>query len=83
MALPTAAALLRLAPAAWAAGEAVPPEEALPLYIRDKVAQTTDERMLIKAQQIALAEQAAQLAQAAQASEAVQTLHDVSPTIKP
>ena len=53
MALPTAAALLRLAPAAWAAGEAVPPEEALPLYIRDKVAQTTDERMLIKAQQTA------------------------------
>ena len=53
MALPTAAALLRLAPAAWAAGEAVPPEEALPLYIRDKVAQTTDERMQIKAQQAA------------------------------
>jgi tRNA threonylcarbamoyladenosine biosynthesis protein TsaB len=53
MALPTAAALLRLAPAAWAAGEAVPPEEALPLYIRDKVAQTTDERMHIKALQAA------------------------------
>jgi tRNA threonylcarbamoyladenosine biosynthesis protein TsaB len=53
MALPTAAALLRLAPAAWAAGQAVPPEEALPLYIRDKVAQTTDERMQIKAQQAA------------------------------
>ena len=53
MALPTAAALLRLAPAAWAAGAAVPPEEALPLYIRDKVAQTTDERMQIKAQQTA------------------------------
>jgi tRNA threonylcarbamoyladenosine biosynthesis protein TsaB len=51
MALPTAAALLRLAPAAWAAGAAVPPEEALPLYIRDKVAQTTDERMQIKAHQ--------------------------------
>jgi len=51
--LPTAAALLRLAPAAWAAGLAVPPEEALPLYIRDKVAQTTDERMQIKAQQAA------------------------------
>jgi tRNA threonylcarbamoyladenosine biosynthesis protein TsaB len=51
--LPTAAALLRLAPAAWAAGEAVPPEKALPLYIRDKVAQTTDERMQIKAQQAA------------------------------
>ena len=58
LALPTAAALLRLAPAAWAAGLAVPPEEALPLYIRDKVAQTTDERLQIKAQQ------AAQLAQA-------------------
>jgi len=53
MALPTAAALLRLAPAAWAAGQAVPPEAALPLYIRDKVAQTTDERMQIKAQQTA------------------------------
>ncbi len=53
MALPTAAALLRLAPVAWAAGAAVPPEDALPLYIRDKVAQTTDERMQIKAQQAA------------------------------
>ncbi len=41
-------------PAAWAAGQAVPPEEALPLYIRDKVAQTTDERMQIKAQQAAV-----------------------------
>ena len=51
MALPTAAALVRLAPTAWAAGWAVPPEEALPLYIRDKVAQTTEERMHIKAQQ--------------------------------
>ena len=50
MALPTAAALVRLAPAAWAAGLAVPPEEALPLYIRDKVAQTTDERLQLKAQ---------------------------------
>ena len=55
LALPTAAALLRLAPAAWAAGLAVPPEEALPLYIRDKVAQTTEERMHIKAAQLAQA----------------------------
>ena len=55
LALPTAAALLRLAPAAWAAGLAVPPEEALPLYIRDKVAQTTDERLQIKAAQLAQA----------------------------
>ncbi|QNP58663.1 tRNA (adenosine(37)-N6)-threonylcarbamoyltransferase complex dimerization subunit type 1 TsaB [Paenacidovorax monticola] len=43
-ALPTAAALLRLAPALLAAGGAVPPAEALPRYIRDKVAQTTAER---------------------------------------
>jgi tRNA threonylcarbamoyladenosine biosynthesis protein TsaB len=83
MALPTAAALLRLAPAAWAAGEAVPPEEALPLYIRDKVAQTTDERMLIKAQQTALAEQAAQHAQATQVNDAAHAQQAVTPTIKP
>lgn len=52
-ALPTAAALLRLAPQAWARGLAVPPEEALPLYIRDKVAQTTDERLHAKQQALA------------------------------
>jgi tRNA threonylcarbamoyladenosine biosynthesis protein TsaB len=44
VALPTAAALLRLAPAAWADGEAVSPEQVQPLYVRDKVAQTTAER---------------------------------------
>ncbi len=44
-ALPTASALLRLAPALWAAGQAVPAQQAMPLYIRDKVAQTTAERM--------------------------------------
>jgi tRNA threonylcarbamoyladenosine biosynthesis protein TsaB len=43
-ALPTAAALLRLAPALLAAGRAVAAADALPLYIRDKVAQTTQER---------------------------------------
>ena len=48
-ALPTAAALLRLAPALWAQGRAVPAEEALPRYIRDKVAQTTAERAAEKA----------------------------------
>lgn len=42
--LPTARALLRLAPAALAGGGAHPAAEALPLYIRDKVAQTTEER---------------------------------------
>ena len=42
--LPTAQALLRLAPALLAAGSAVPADAALPRYIRDKVAQTTAER---------------------------------------
>lgn len=43
-ALPTAQALLQLAPAAIAAGGLLAPEHALPLYVRDKVAQTTAER---------------------------------------
>ncbi len=43
-ALPTAAALLRLAPGLLAAGHAVAAQDALPLYVRDKVAQTTAER---------------------------------------
>jgi tRNA threonylcarbamoyladenosine biosynthesis protein TsaB len=41
---PTAAALLRLAPQLLAAGGAVAAQDALPSYIRDKVAQTTAER---------------------------------------
>ena len=49
-ALPTAAALFRLAPALWAQGQAVPAEQAMPLYIRDKVAHTTAEREVLKAQ---------------------------------
>ena len=47
-ALPTAAAMLRLAPAMLAAGLGVPAEQALPLYVRDKVAQTTAERAALK-----------------------------------
>ena len=47
-AMPTAQALLRLAPFAWSQGLAVLPEQALPLYIRDKVAQTTQERAQLK-----------------------------------
>lgn len=48
-ALPTAAALLRLAPALLAAGAAVAARHALPHYIRDKVAQTSEERAAAKA----------------------------------
>ena len=40
--------MLRLAPAMMAAGEAREASQALPLYIRDKVALTTDERAEVK-----------------------------------
>lgn len=48
-ALPTASALLRLAPRRVAAGQCVPASQVLPLYVRDKVAKTTQERALEKA----------------------------------
>ena len=48
-ALPTASAMLRLAPALMAAGLALPADQALPVYVRDKVAKTTQERLLEKA----------------------------------
>lgn len=44
LAMPTAAALLRLAPALWQQGAAVDAALLLPHYVRDKVAQTTAER---------------------------------------
>jgi len=47
-ALPTATAMLRLAPAMLAAGLGVAADQALPLYVRDKVAQTTAERAALK-----------------------------------
>lgn len=49
VALPTATALLRLAPALLAAGGGLPASDALPRYIRDKVAQTTAERAALRA----------------------------------
>lgn len=48
-AAPTAAAMLRLAPQLLAMGGAVAAQDALPTYIRDKVAQTTAERAAAKA----------------------------------
>lgn len=47
--LPTATAMLRLAPQLAASGHCVAADQALPLYVRDKVAQTTVEREEIKA----------------------------------
>ncbi len=46
---PTAAALLHLAPGLIAAGQLVDAASALPLYVRDKVAFTTDERAQARA----------------------------------
>lgn len=48
-ALPRADALVPLAYQAWALGEVVDASQALPLYVRDKVAQTTAERAAAKA----------------------------------
>lgn len=48
-ALPTATALLRLAPQLLAGGGAIAADQALPLYVRDKVAKTTAERAAEKA----------------------------------
>lgn len=54
-ALPTATAMLRLAPALAARGCCVPADQALPLYVRNKVAQTTVERAQVKADKLAAA----------------------------
>ena len=43
-----ASALLRLAQADWRAGKAVPADQAMPLYLRDKVALTTAERAQVQ-----------------------------------
>ena len=53
-ALPRASAMLPLARALWAQGGAVAAAHALPLYLRDKVAQTTLERAAIRAAKEAL-----------------------------
>ena len=47
---PAASALLVLAAPLLAAGQALPADQALPLYVRDKVAQTTAERLAARAQ---------------------------------
>ncbi len=57
-AMPTATALLNLAPALLAQGLAVAAQDALPLYIRDKVAKTTAEREAEKSAQAAAAQAA-------------------------
>jgi tRNA threonylcarbamoyladenosine biosynthesis protein TsaB len=43
-----AAALLQLAAQAWHRGEGLQADQALPLYLRDKVAQTTAERQALR-----------------------------------
>ena len=46
---PTARAMLHVLPALWAAGAATPPDEAIPVYVRDQVALTTAEREALRA----------------------------------
>ena len=58
LALPTAVAMLQLAPFLIASGCAVPAEEALPRYIRDNVAKTTAQRMAEKVEKLAVDEKA-------------------------
>jgi tRNA threonylcarbamoyladenosine biosynthesis protein TsaB len=48
-AAPSAEALLRLVPALRAAGQTCLPDDALPVYVRDKVARTTAERLADRA----------------------------------
>ncbi|MEY2688566.1 MAG: hypothetical protein RL375_2764 [Pseudomonadota bacterium] len=50
LARPGGVALARVAQAAWLGGQARPAQDALPLYGRDKVAQTSAERMAARAQ---------------------------------
>jgi tRNA threonylcarbamoyladenosine biosynthesis protein TsaB len=69
--LPTATALLRLAPQLIASGGLVDAQDALPLYIRDKVAQTTAEREAIATTPTALAAKGATTASALFAAPAV------------
>jgi tRNA threonylcarbamoyladenosine biosynthesis protein TsaB len=46
--------MLRLAPGLMAAGLSVAAHQAMPIYIRDKVAKTTEERAVEKAEKIRL-----------------------------
>jgi tRNA threonylcarbamoyladenosine biosynthesis protein TsaB len=61
-ALPHAVPLAHAALRAVRAGRTVPADQAAPEYVRDKVAQTTAERVADKAEKAAKAEQAARLA---------------------
>ena len=46
---PEATAMLTLATLAWQRGQAVPAQDAMPVYVRDDVARTTAERLADKA----------------------------------
>ena len=75
-ALPTATAMLRLAPALAARGACVAADQALPLYVRNKVAQTTAERALVAAEKAAKALQALETIPVSSAVQAEITLSE-------
>ena len=75
-ALPTATAMLRLAPALAARGACVAADQALPLYVRNKVAQTTAERALVAAEKAAKALQAVETIPVSSAVQAEITLSE-------
>jgi tRNA threonylcarbamoyladenosine biosynthesis protein TsaB len=61
----------------------VPADQAAPEYVRDKVAQTTAERVAQKAEKAARAEQAGRTAEAARHSTPAQNAHDGAPHAAP
>lgn len=72
--IPDAEAMLSVVPDLLAQGLAVPPEQAMPVYVRDKVADTTAERAAIAAAKLAKAQaDAEQAAAAASAKSSVPT----------
>jgi tRNA threonylcarbamoyladenosine biosynthesis protein TsaB len=82
-ALPHALPLAHAALRAFRAGRTVPADQAAPEYVRDKVAQTTAERVAQKAEKAARAEQAGRTAEAARHSTPAQNAHDGAPHAAP
>ena len=75
-ALPHALPLAHVALRAFRAGRTVPADQAAPEYVRDKVAQTTAERVAQKAEKAARTGQPGQTEDAARHTASAQSIHD-------